>query len=402
MPLTVSHLGARGDGVAGDHYVPGALPGDAVELDAQGKAFVTVKGPHHVSPPCAHFGDCGGCLLQHADAALYADWISRRILMPLGEPALVPERITPAHVSPMRSRRRVVMKALRTAQGLVLGFNREASHQLVDVQDCVIANDAINALLLPLRSLLIGWLKPGSAVTLHMTQCDNGIDLMIAGVTPPDLARRETLTAFANQQDVARLSVRTSVDCDIIVERRAPALRFGGVPVLLPVESFSQATPDGEAAMIAAVMESIGTARKLADLFSGIGTFSLPLSTRATVHAVEGSRSAVQALKRAADSAGRPLSTEHRDLFRRPLMASELNRFEAVVFDPPRAGAPAQCAELAKSKVPRVIAVSCNPNTFARDAQLLAQGGYRIETLWPIGQFLWSTHVELVALFRRA
>ncbi len=399
--MIVTHLGAQGDGVAGRLFVPGAAPGDRLVLDAQGKVSDIVVGPNRARAPCAHFGECGGCTLQHVAMPAYGQWLSDRILMALKQHDVLPQHVEVPHISPPGARRRVVLKALRTQHAVLLGFNRKAQHVLVDVQTCVVADPQITALMPALRQLLAAVLKSKQAATVHITVASNGLDVMISDLSADGLAGRQRLTDFAMAQDLARLSLRGTMGVDVIVERRAPQLCFDDVPVTLPVESFSQATPQAEAAMIAAVLQSVGNAKSVADLFCGLGTFALPLSRTARVHAVEAALAPLKALEQASRAASRLITIEHRDLFRRALMPADLNGFQAVVFDPPRAGAEAQAQALAKSKVATVVAVSCNPNTFARDAAILCAGGYKLERLWPIGQFLWSTHVELVARFIR-
>jgi 23S rRNA (uracil1939-C5)-methyltransferase len=396
--MMITHLGAQGDGVAGRHFVRGTAPGDMIAFDEAGAVMDIIPGANRAVPLCAHFGDCGGCTLQHVAAPVYAQWISDRILMALGQHDVTAHQIELPHVSPASSRRRVVLKALRTETGVILGFNRKAAHVLVDVEACSIADPHINALLAPLRALFRTVLKAQQAVAVHITLADNGLDVMIADLAAEGLKKRQRLSDFALAQNLARLSVRTSLGVDVIAEPRAPLLHFDGYALALPVECFTQATPQAEAAMIAAVTDAVGKAKTVADLFCGIGTFSLPLSRSRKVHGVEAAQAPLLALKRAAQ---KNITTEHRDLFRRPLTATELNAFDAVVFDPPRAGAEAQAQQLALSKVKTVVALSCNPNTFARDAALLQVGGYKLQRLWPIGQFLWSTHVELVAQFTR-
>jgi 23S rRNA (uracil1939-C5)-methyltransferase len=399
--MIVTHLGAQGDGVAGKYFVPGTAPGDKIIVDTAGIIASIIPGPNRAAPPCVHFGDCGGCTLQHVALPTYTRWISDRILMALSQHDVVPTHVEPAHVSPPGTRRRVAMKALRVETGVLLGFNRKGAHVLVDVRECSIADPRITALLDPLRAMLRRLLKPKQPVALHITVADNGVDLLIGDLTMSGLHDRQLLIDFALAQNLARLSVRTSVGVDVVVEHSAPLLHCDDVAVSLPLASFTQATPQAEAAMITAVQQSIGKAKVVADLFCGVGTFALPLSRRAKVHGVEAAQAPLIALGAAARQAQRSVTTEHRDLFRRPLTALELAKYQAVVFDPPRAGAEAQAQQLAKSKVPVVVAVSCNPNTFARDAALLRAGGYTLERLWPIGQFLWSTHVELVAQFMR-
>jgi 23S rRNA (uracil1939-C5)-methyltransferase len=399
--MMITHLGAQGDGVAGKIFVPGGAPGDEILLDAQGNIASIIPGPNRAVPPCAHFGDCGGCTLQHVALPAYTQWLGNRILMALAQHDVIPLNVEPAHVSPPLARRRVAMKALRVEQGVILGFNRKAAHVLVDIGTCCVADPQINQLLAPLRAMLLRLLKPKQPASLHITVSDTGLDVLIGDYSLSGLPDRQVLIAFALEQNLARLAVRTPVGIDVIVEQRAPLLHFDDVPVALPLESFTQATPQAEAAMIAAVLQSVGKAKHVADLFCGIGTFTLPLARKAQVYGVEAAQAPLLALAAAAKQAKRKITTAHRDLFRRPLSALELAPYQAVVFDPPRAGAEAQVRQLARSKVPVVVTVSCNPNTFARDAALLCAGGYQLERLWPIGQFLWSTHVELVAQFTR-
>jgi 23S rRNA (uracil1939-C5)-methyltransferase len=399
--MIITHLGAQGDGVAGSMFVPGTAPGDEIMLDDSGKVAGIIPGPNRAEPPCAHFGDCGGCTLQHVAVPAYAEWLSARILMALRQHDVVPGYVHAPHVSPAGARRRVALKALRTASAVILGFNRKSAYILVDIDGCAVADQRITLLFTPLRILLGDMLKPNQPATVHITWSDTGADVLIGGLDIAHAAQRQTLVAFALTHNLARLSLRTAVGVDVILEPRAPTLRLDDVDVILPVDSFTQATPQAESAMISAAQVAIGKAAMVADLFCGIGTFALPLSRLGKVHGVEASQSAVQALERAARENKRRITTEHRDLYRRPLLAMELNKFDAVVFDPPRAGAEAQCKALAKSNVKTIVAVSCNPNTFARDAALLTAGGYKLEQLWPIGQFLWSTHVELVAKFTK-
>ncbi|MCH8685916.1 class I SAM-dependent RNA methyltransferase [Pedomonas mirosovicensis] len=407
--LTVSHLGAQGDGVAPAPglpkpvYVPGGVPGDTVVVDDKGKVLDLIPGPNRAEAVCLHFGLCGGCTLQHVAPELYHGWLTDRILMALQQHdiTLAPDAIVAPHVSPPQTRRRATFRAVRRGKQVELGFNVERAHTLVDLSECHVLSPALFGLLPALRGLLAKELTDGHAASIAVTLTEAGVDLTLGGLKRKGLAQDELLTRFAEENDLARLSIDTGLGVDVIIERRAPIIRFGGVAVRLPVGAFLQATPDGEAALQAAVIESVGKAKDVADLFAGLGTFALPLSAKARVLASDAGKVSLEALQRAANEAQRPVRIEHRDLFRRPFTALELKRFQAVVIDPPRAGAQAQCAEIAKSAVPVVVAVSCNPNTFARDARLLIDGGYRLERLWPVGQFLWSAHVELVARFTR-
>lgn len=395
---TVIRLAARGDGVtSGGRYVNGVAPGDIVRFD--GDAATIEPGPHHQAPPCRHFPECGGCQLQQVDDAAYAEWMTARILYSLETQGVVPGAVEPAHLSPPRSRRRASLRAVRRGRTLEVGFNAEASHRIVDMRECHILQPALFALVAPLRELLGPLIRDGQGGGVTMTLTDGGIDLLLSNIDPRPLAAIERLTAFAADHRIARLAVETSAGVEVVALAGEPFVTFDGVRVILPPAAFLQATRDGEAALQAAVLAMTRGAKACADLFCGTGTFALPLSRDARVHAADAAGPAVQALDEAARRARRPVTVEHRDLFRRPMRADELKRFDAVVIDPPRAGAKEQVAELAKSAVPVIAAVSCNPNTFARDAGLLVAGGYRLARLWPVGQFRWSTHVELAAHF---
>ena len=396
-PALIVRIGARGDGVTTDgRFVPFAVPGDSVAADGS-----VIPGPGHQTPPCRHFPDCGGCQLQHVADPAYADWAVARIGSALAGAGVTVGAWEPVHLSPPRSRRRASLRAIKRGGQLVLGFNADASHRIVDIRECHVLLPALFALVAPLRTLLARALKDGQGAGVTMTASDTGIDLLLANVGARTLAEIEALTGFAAAHGLARLSVETEAGVETIAEREVPQMRFGGVAVALPPAAFLQATRDGEAALVAAVKQATAGAGRVADLFAGLGTFALPLAASAKVLAVDGAGPALASLQAAARAGGPPLLTEHRDLFRRPLTTAELDRFDAVAVDPPRAGAAAQVAELARSKVPRIAMVSCNPSTFARDARLLADGGYALTRLWPVGQFRWSTHLELVATFAR-
>jgi 23S rRNA (uracil1939-C5)-methyltransferase len=393
----IVRIAARGEGAAADgRHAVLAAPGDLLLADGS-----LVPGPHHATPPCRHFPRCGGCQLQHVDDVAYAEFLSGRIAGALGAQGLLPPEMREPHLSPPRSRRRASLRAERIGQKVVIGFNEGASHRIIDMKECHILHPALFALVAPLRALLGPLLRAKRPAGVQMTLSDQGIDLLIEKVEIEGLAATEALTDFAQAHGLARLSLDDGYGPQPRWEPQAATVSFGGVPVALPPAAFLQATAEGEAALLAGVTEAAGNAATIADLFAGLGTFALPLSANARLLAVEGARDAALALKTAADRGQRPIAVEHRDLFRRPLDAKELGRFEAVILDPPRAGAREQVAELARSAVPRIAYASCNPATFARDAKALVEGGYRMEWIRPIGQFRWSTHVELVAAFRR-
>ncbi|MGI4877548.1 MAG: class I SAM-dependent RNA methyltransferase [Janthinobacterium lividum] len=397
--VDIVRLGTRGDGVTADgRFVPVTVPGDRVRF---ADPVEVAAGPDHATPPCRHFPDCGGCQLQHVTDSAYERWAVARIVAALDIVGVAVGRVEPFALSPPRSRRRASLRAVRRGGALTLGFNADASHRIVDMHECHVLTPGLFALVAPLRALLRAALKDGEGAGITLTESDSGVDVLLANVAARSLADIERLNAFAAAHDLARLSVEGAEGVETVTEARPPVLRFGGVGVVLPPAPFLQATRAGEAALQAAVAAATAGAQAVADLFSGLGTFALPLSAGARVLAVDSSASAAAALAAAARAAGRTLLVEPRDLFRRPLAPAELARFDAVVFDPPRAGAAAQVAALAASAVPRVVAVSCNPGSFARDAAVLAAGGYRLERLWPVGQFRWSSHVELAAQFSR-
>ncbi len=391
----IVRLAARGDGVTeSGGFVPLAAPGDRIAEDG-----AILPGPHHHIPPCRHFPECGGCQLQHVDDRAYADYLADRIASAFVAQGLAPPEMAPAHISPPNSRRRASLSAERGGGQLLLGFNAEASHRIVDMRECHILRPELFALVAPLRRLLAGLMKQRSRASVTMILADQGVDLVLQGVAAEGLAADEGLSAFARAHALARLSLDDGYGAQTRWEPELVTITLGGVPVPLPHGAFLQATAEGEAALVESVREAVGQARIVADLFAGLGTFALALQGR--ILAVEGERDAVLALKSAAGRAGRQLFVDHRDLYRRPLVEEELNRFEAVVLDPPRAGAREQVALLAGSSVPRIAYVSCNPITFARDSKMLIEGGYRLEWVRPVGQFRWSTHVELVGSFAK-
>lgn len=400
MSELIVRLAARGDGATADgRFVNGAAVGDHVRFE--GGLAIIEPGPGHVDPVCRHVPDCGGCQLQHVTDAAYAEFVTDRIVRALAHSGVTVEWAAPVALSPPRTRRRASLRAVRKGGVLALGFNAEGSHRIVDIQQCEVLEPELFRLIAPLRLLLKAALGEGQGAGVTLTASDTGVDVLLANIAADTVKQIERLTAFAAAHDLARLSVEGAHGVETVTLARMPVLAMGGVPVALPPAPFLQATRAGEAALVAAVAEAVAGSTRVADLFCGLGTFALPLSARARVLAVDAAGAAVAALEAATRQFRRPVLTEHRDLFRRPLTAAELDRFDAVVFDPPRAGAEAQSVMLAASKVPIVVAVSCNPSTFARDAAILVKGGYRLVRLWPVAQFHWSTHVELVAEFRR-
>jgi len=385
----IVRIAARGDGVtASGRHVAFGVPGDAV-LDDGALAF----GPHHQQPPCRHFPECGGCQLQHADDDAYRGFLTSRVEGALAQHDLITE-VRPPYLSPPRTRRRATLKMLRVARGPLLGFSAQQSHQIVDMRECHILRPELFDLVAPLRELLADMLMPKRIAEVQLTLIDGGVDVMLKGVPAGRLSEVEELTAFALRHEIARLSVDRGLGPEALFEPQVSTVTLSGVPVAFPQGGFLQATEDGERTLVEAVLEATAGARTIADLFAGLGTFAL--AARAT-YAAEASRDAAAALQRSA----RAMKVDHRDLYRRPLDKAELKGFDAVVLDPPRAGAAEQMASLAASSVGRVAYVSCNPATFARDAKTLVDGGYQLAWVQPVGQFRWSTHVELAACFSR-
>ena len=388
-------LAARGDGIGeSGRFYPLTAPGDRV-LPAGG----VEPGPHRQVPPCRHFPECGGCQLQHVDDPAYAGFLRDRIASALAAQGVAIPDILPAHISPPNSRRRGSLKAEKRSGRTTIGFHVEKSHTIVDMRECHILRPELFALVAPLRRLLDSLMAVKDAVGVQMTLADQGVDVTIAGFQRHGLAAEEQLAEFSVENRLARLAVDSGFGPETRWEPEPATVTLAGVPVPLPHGAFLQATAEGEAALVEGVRRAVGKARILADLFAGLGTFALSLEGR--VMAIEGARDAALALKSAAGRAQRAVFVDHRDLFRRPLDVAELDRFEAVVLDPPRAGAKEQATALARSAVPSVAYVSCNPATFARDAVALVGGGHRLDWIQPVGQFRWSTHVELVGAFRR-
>jgi 23S rRNA (uracil1939-C5)-methyltransferase len=407
--LDITGVGAQGDGLTGDGvYVPFTLPGERVEASVaggRGEALSLVqRSPDRVEPPCPHFHACGGCALQHWAHAPYLAWKVEQTRL-----ALARERIetdfTPAFAAPPASRRRVALHARRGGPGGVrLGYKERRSWSLVDIAVCPISDPRLVAAFPALRAVAKPFLQhPKSAPTLHVTLTETGLDVDVTGVEKKSGGLSADARMRAAQAAQAADLARLTQDGELLYGARPPVVRFGPARVELPAGGFLQAVAEAEAAMAQVAVEAVQGSSRVADLFSGAGAFTFRLAEVAAVHAVDDADPAIRALTRALGAAPglKPVTAEARDLFRRPLGAPDLKRFDAAVFDPPRAGAAAQAAELAGSKLHTVVGVSCNPATFARDARLLLDGGFRLEQVTPVDQFLWSPHIELVGVFRR-
>jgi 23S rRNA (uracil1939-C5)-methyltransferase len=396
----ILRVAAKGDGVTtSGRHVAGAAPGDVLLADGSLR-----PGPHHAAPPCRHFGTCGGCQLQHLDEAALAKFVTDRVVNGASGQGLVPELLAPPHLSPPRSRRRASLRAERTNGRIAMGFREAGSHRIVDLLECHVLAPELFALVAPVRKLLGGH-GGRLAADVELALTDQGIDLGIKGLMIEGLQATEALLAFAERHGLARVTLDQGYGPEAMWEPEPITITFGsagsGVPVPFPSGAFLQATADGEAVLAGAAREWLAGAATVADLFAGLGTFAFALSDHAKVLAVEAARDIHLACKTAAGRAQRPVHALHRDLFRNPLQTDELNRFDAVLLDPPRAGAREQVAYIAESHVPRVVYVSCNPSSWARDAAILVEAGYKLAELRPVGQFRWSTHVELASLFVR-
>jgi 23S rRNA (uracil1939-C5)-methyltransferase len=400
--VTIERLGHLGDGVAGHVFVPQMLPGEVVEGELVGDvltgARIVTPSVDRVRPPCVHARTCGGCMMQHASDAFVAEWkqgIVQGALAGQGLSAPFKAIVT----SPARSRRRATLAGRKTKGGALLGFHARGSDMLIPVPQCQLVVPEIIAAFPALEALTKAGGSRSAELALTITHGAAGADVSVAGGKPLDAGLIMDLARIAETHGLSRLTWNG----EVAALRTAPVQRFGRVVVVPPPGAFLQATREGERALLAAVIAAVGDAAKIADLFAGVGTFALPLTERSDVLAVEGDVAMTAAMEkgwRAADGLKR-LVVQTRDLFRRPLEPDELAGFDAVVIDPPRAGAEAQVACLAKAKVPVIAMVSCNPVTFARDAKVLVQAGYKIDWVQVVDQFRWSAHVELVARLSR-
>ena len=399
MPFTIERLGLQGDGIAdGPLYAARTLPGEVVEGDLSGDRLENVKivkpSSDRVAAPCKHYKGCGGCALQHASDAFVAHWkqdIVRSALAAHG----VDAPIRHMHTSAPQSRRRATFTGRRTKSGASVGFHAPASALIREVPECRLVRPTLLDAVPALTEIVAKTGSRKGEMRLTVTDTINGIDLAITGGKPMDREINAILTGF----DFARISW----DGEPVITKRKPQISLGTSQVTPPPGAFLQATEEGQWSLLASVEEAIGDSGPIVDLFAGCGTFALPLAKVAAVHAVEGEQEMLAALDESwRHSLGlRDITTETRDLFRRPLLPDELDRFDAAVIDPPRAGAEAQIVEICASKISRIASVSCNPVTFARDAALLTKSGYKLVWLDIVDQFRWSTHVELVALFER-
>jgi 23S rRNA (uracil1939-C5)-methyltransferase len=408
--LLIDRLGHRGDGIAdgasGAIYVPGALPGERVEVeevaghpDRRRLLHIDTPSMERIAPICPHFGVCGGCAVQHWDAGRYRAWKRGLVVAALcqaGLQAPVAELVD-AHGE---GRRRAVFHARRgTHEVLEVGFSAARAHHVIAIDHCPVLAKSLDGALKAAWAIAEALDPTGKPLDIHVTATDAGLDIDVRGSGAPTVLLIAALARVAAQHDLARLTRHG----ELIALARVPTLRMGKAIMQLPPAAFLQATAEGEAVLARLVCAACAGAASVADLFAGIGPFALRLAEQARVIAVDADEAALAALKRAAGATAglKPVQVERRDLFRRPLMAAELKSFDTVVFDPPRQGAEMQSRELSASGVPRIVAVSCNPGTFARDMRELMRGGYRLTAVTPVDQFRYAAHVEIVALLQK-
>lgn len=404
--FTIARLGSQGDGVAeaetGEVFIPFALPGETVtaarEKDRATLMAVLETSPLRIDPACRHFTECGGCALQHLEAEAYHQWKREKVVQALKSKGIASDVGALVPCAP-HTRRRVVFTARRSEAGMKLGFVRALSSEIIPIEECPISLPEIVAALDRLRALAELVCATTKSFRMTVTLTGSGLDIAVHESGKLGENQRRVASNFVIGEGLARLSV----DDEIVVEPKKPVVMFGGIAVAVPPGAFLQATQAAEQAMADIVGQHLSRAKKVTDLFAGCGSFALRLAAKSEVHAVEGDAAALAALDRGFRFASglKRVTAERRDLFRRPLTFKELNAFDGLVFDPPRAGAEDQSKQIARSDVPLVVAVSCNPVTLARDLRILIDGGYTLKSVTPIDQFLWSSHVEAVALLEK-
>ncbi|MFL4469350.1 class I SAM-dependent RNA methyltransferase [Tateyamaria armeniaca] len=400
--VTIDRLGQQGDGVArGPLFVPLTLPGEVVsgtvDRDTLTNVSIDTPSPDRVAAPCPHFRSCGGCQLQHASDDLVATWKRDLVVTALAVHGIETD-VRPTVTSPDRSRRRATFAARRTKKGALVGFHARRSDAIIPVPHCILVTPALVGAAPLAEALAVAGASRKGVLAVTVTDSTEGLDVAVSGGKPLDGPLRIALAALCETHRLARLTWED----ELIGMRVPPAQVIGAARVVPPPGAFLQATQHGQDTLTRLVEEVVGAAKHVADLFAGCGTFALPLAANAEVLAVEGAPDMVAALDAGWRQAQglKPVTSVARDLFRRPLLPDELARFDAVVIDPPRAGAAAQIAELAQAKPPVIAHVSCNPQTFARDAATLINAGYVLEWVQPVDQFRWAAHVELVGAFR--
>jgi len=416
--LTIDALGPKGDGIHfGRHepaYVERAIPGDLVavriERDDHGVARGEVvelieSSPYRIAAPCAHYENCGGCTLQHLDSGFYREWKVQVVKEAFHKQGLLPRQWLKPIFLGAKNRRRATFATFRSRGKLVMGYYRRRSRQITEIDSCLIASPELLALRDEVRPFLSRILPSGKIADVFLQRVEHAADMVITGPIgrhgQPDAEVKAVVAELLAASQVKRVSWRPSeADAVVSLGNQGPIVAsFGELRVNLPPAAFLQPTPEGEAVLVEAVMNALPAQGIFADLFSGCGTFSGPMISRGAVDSYESVPSAVSALAKAAGK--QSLKVYRRDLFRHPLRRDEINRYDAVVFDPPRSGCAEQAASMATAKTGVLVGVSCNPATFARDARLLCDGGYWLQSLQVVDQFVWSHHVEVVGVFTK-
>ena len=407
LEVRIERLGAQGDGLAqgpdGPLFVPFTLPGELVKVAAEpgeprAEALAILEpSPERIAPVCQYFGTCGGCALQHMEAGAYLAWKREQVIAALASRGLEAP-VEEVRAVPLASRRRAAFTLGRTARGVAFGYRGARSHAIVDIAACPVLSSSIAGRLPKLKSALAPLLGGKREARVTVTEAEQGLDVVVEGIRP-SAGLFAKLAATGARIGAARITI----DGESVVLAGEPTVTLSGAQVRLPPGAFLQASRESETVLVGLVREGVGRAKRVADLFAGIGTFTFALAGSAEVDAFEQDEAAIAALAEAARATPKlkPVRTFSRDLFRAPLSARELARYDAVVLDPPRSGARAQAEALAASKVPKVVMVSCNPGTCARDLRILVDGGYRITRVVPVDQFLFSPHIELVAVLER-
>jgi 23S rRNA (uracil1939-C5)-methyltransferase len=401
--LAIDHLNAAGEGAArtdnGLTIVPFALPGDVLRVDQAGRIDeIITPSPNRTEAFCAHFGRCGGCAFQHMKLEAYAAFKQEMVQKALDRDGIAVS-VSPTIIAHGTGRRRAIVHIRFGQGGAKAGFMAARSHDLISMDRCPILIPELASVFEVAKAVTAPLAGRNKPLDVQVSSSINGLDVDVRGHGEPDARERIRLIAVAEKLDLARISIHR----EIIVERRPPILMVADLPVILPPRAFLQATSEAESVLGDLVLAGIGKAKSVADLFCGIGPFALRLAAKVKVHAVDEGKESVAALERASRTKQglKAVTTEARDLFRRPLLPKELAAYDAIVVDPPRAGAEAQMRQIVTAKVKTVVSVSCDLQSFIRDAKILASGGYKLESLTPVDQFAWTRHIELVGVFRR-
>lgn len=418
VEVAVYGIGSKGDGLAKDDagrdfYVPYSIEGDVAQVRItakRGDGFVAdiekliTPGPHRVEAPCPYFTKCGGCSLQHLDVSAYKSWKMERVVEALSRNQITHEPLEPILV-PQGQRRRASFAVMKKGKTVVFGFNARGSHHIEKIENCLLLNEKLNNLIEPLRELLPFIMRKEGVGDVIINYPGDAADIVFALPGEMDLKAHQRLMDFAEKHDVGRMSWQENGKgaFELIAQRCHVTTEFSDTKMELPPSPFLQPSKMGEEALVEFAMSALSGEKKILDLYAGCGSFTFALAKQGIVHAVETNVAAMKSLELAAGRANRGgrITTEIRDLDRQPVMGKELEKFDAVLFDPPRAGAREQVEHLAVSNVPLVIGISCNPATFGRDAAILIDGGYKLEKLVPVDQFTWSSHVEVAAIFRK-